>query len=172
MNIARSTIKFLELFPKAWNRLIASPFHCMSFGKCGKHVRVGSHAVIQGREHIQAADHVSIGRGCTFLCTRADVVIGDHVMFGPNVTVITENHRTDVRDKYMSDVTDRDKRPQDDQPVVFEGDNWIGANAVILKGVTIGRGAVVAAGAIVTKSVPDYTIVGGNPAKVIKERFL
>lgn len=171
MNIARCVIKMCDLVPKAWNRLIASPIHCMSFGKCGKHVWEGKHTVIQGREHILAADHIAIGRGCTFLCTRADIVIGDHVMFGPNVTVVTGNHRTDIREKYMIEVTDREKRPEDDQPVVFEGDNWVGANAVILKGVTIGRGAVVAAGAVVTKSVPAYTIVGGNPAKVIKGRF-
>ena len=171
MNIVCRAIRCLELFPNAWNRFVISPIHCLSFGKCGKHVRVGRNAAIQGREHIFAADYVTIGRGCTFLCTRADVVIGDHVMFGPNVTVITGNHRTDIRDKYMIEVTDNEKRPEDDQPVVFEGDNWIGANAVILKGVTIGRGAVVAAGSIVTKSVPDYMIVGGNPARVIKGRF-
>lgn len=55
--------------------------------------------------------------------------------------------------------------------MVFEGDNWIGANATILKGVTIGEGAVVAAGAVVTKDVAPYTIVGGVPAKYIGDRF-
>lgn len=56
-------------------------------------------------------------------------------------------------------------------PVIIEGDNWIGANAIILKGVTVGRGAVVAAGSVVIHDVPPYSIVGGVPAKVISERF-
>ena len=70
----------------------------------------------------------------------------------------------------MYEVKDSDKRDSDDQDVVFSGDNWIGANSTILKGVTVGEGAVVAAGALVNKDVPPYAIVGG-PAKVIKMRF-
>ena len=71
----------------------------------------------------------------------------------------------------MISITDTEKRPEDDQDVIFEGDNWIGANATILRGVTIGHGAVIAAGAIVTKDVPPFSIAGGVPAKVIKMRF-
>lgn len=55
--------------------------------------------------------------------------------------------------------------------MIFAGDNWIGANSTILKGVTVGEGAVVAAGALVNKNVPPYAIVGGVPARVIKMRF-
>ena len=61
--------------------------------------------------------------------------------------------------------------PNQDAPVVIEDDVWCGANVTILKGVTIGRGSVVAAGAIVTKSFPPYSIIGGVPAKLIKMRF-
>lgn len=71
----------------------------------------------------------------------------------------------------MYEIKDTDKRSSDDQDVVFAGDNWIGANSTILKGVTIGEGAVVAAGSVVNKSVPPYSVVGGVPAKVIKMRF-
>jgi len=71
----------------------------------------------------------------------------------------------------MMSVTDAEKRPEDDRDIVFEGDNWIGANVTIPKGVTIGEGSVIAAGAVVTKDVPSYSIVGGVPAKVIKMRF-
>ena len=92
-------------------------------------------------------------------------------MFGPKVTVITGGHRTDIVGRYMSSVTDSEKRPEDDRDIVFEGDNWIGANVTVLRGVKIGKGAVVAAGAVVTKDVPAYSIVGGVPAKVIKNRF-
>ena len=58
-----------------------------------------------------------------------------------------------------------------DQPVVIEDDVWVGANVTILKGVTIGHGSVVAAGAVVTKSCPPYSIIGGVPAKILRKRF-
>lgn len=65
----------------------------------------------------------------------------------------------------------KDKRPEDDQPVVIEEDVWVGARAMILKGVRIGRGAIIAAGAVVTRSVPPYAVAGGVPARVIKFRW-
>lgn len=61
--------------------------------------------------------------------------------------------------------------PENDAPVIIEDDVWTGANITILKGVTIGRGSVVAAGAVVNKSCPPYSIIGGVPAKVLKFRF-
>ena len=64
-----------------------------------------------------------------------------------------------------------EKLPENDAPVVIEDDVWCGANVTILKGVTIGRGSVVAAGAVVTKSCPPYSIIGGVPAKILKRRF-
>ena len=65
----------------------------------------------------------------------------------------------------------KDKLPENDAAVVIEDDVWTGANVTILKGVTIGRGSVVAAGAVVTKSCPPYSIIAGVPAKVVKMRF-
>ena len=97
--------------------------------------------------------------------------IGNYVMFGPGVTIVSGNHRTDVLGKYMCTITDADKRAEDDQNVTIEDDVWIGANAIILKGVTIGKGSVIAAGSVVTKSFPPYSIIGGVPAKLLKPRF-
>lgn len=71
----------------------------------------------------------------------------------------------------MTTVTNAEKRPEDDRDIVFEGDNWIGANATILRGVTVGRGAIIAAGAVVTKDVPPYSVCGGVPARCLKMRF-
>lgn len=65
----------------------------------------------------------------------------------------------------------REKNDDDDLSVTTCDDTWIGCNAIILKGVTIGRGAIVGAGAVVTKDVPPYAIVDGNPAKVIRFRW-
>ena len=64
-----------------------------------------------------------------------------------------------------------DKLPENDAPVTIEDDVWAGCNVTILKGVTIGRGSVIAAGAVVTKSCPPYSKIGGVPAKILKFRF-
>jgi acetyltransferase-like isoleucine patch superfamily enzyme len=92
-------------------------------------------------------------------------------LFGPHPTIITGDHRIDVIGKFINKVTDDEKLPENDMPVVIEDDVWCGANVTILKGVTIGHGSVVAAGAVVTKSFPPYSIIGGVPAKLIRMRF-
>ena len=71
--------------------------------------------------------------------------------------------------KYIID--SKEKLTENDAPVIIEDDVWTGANVTILKGVTIGRGSVIAAGAVVTKSFPPYSIIGGVPAKLLKMRF-
>ena len=94
--------------------------------------------------------------------TRGPVCIGSHVHLAQGITVTALNHRYDDKKRRI------DEQGVSTQPVVISDDVWIGANAVILPGVTIGRHAVVAAGAVVTKDVPDYCMVGGVPAKIIK----
>lgn len=91
-------------------------------------------------------------------------------MFGPHVSIRGGDHRSDIVGRYIDEVKDTDKIPQNDKDVIFEGDNWIGMNSTILKGVTIGRGSIVAAGSVVVKSTPPYSIVGGVPARV-KDAF-
>lgn len=122
-------------------------------------------------DSISVGDNVNLGLRPTLIASRSEIVIGNNVMFGPEVTVRGGNHRIDVVGVPMIAVTDQDKRPQDDPGVVIEDDVWIGTRAVILAGVTIHRGSVVAAGAVVTRSVPPYTIVAGNPARPIRTRF-
>ena len=92
-------------------------------------------------------------------------------MFGPEVTIRGGNHRIDVMGKFMSQVTDNEKLPENDLGVVIEDDVWIGTRAIVLGGVTIGRGAVIGAGAVVTKSIPPYAIAAGSPARVLRYRF-
>lgn len=120
---------------------------------------------------ISVGDDVSLGQRPVLLATRSHVRIGNHVMFGPEVTIRGGNHRIDVVGHYMKSVTDEEKRPEDDLGVVIEDDVWVGTRAIILHGVTIGRGAVVAAGSVVTRSVPPYSIVAGNPARVLRFRW-
>lgn len=166
----RFVFEVWDLIKKAWHKVVYVPIMRMQLGVHGTHVNIGKGA--RGTwKNVNVGNYVSIGVNCLLLSTRAKIIIGDYVMFGPNVSVITGNHRIDVVGKRMYEIKDTDKRSSDDQDVVFAGDNWIGANSTILKGVTIGEGAVVAAGSVVNKSVPPYSVVGGVPAKVIKMRF-
>jgi acetyltransferase-like isoleucine patch superfamily enzyme len=85
--------------------------------------------------------------------------IEDNVLIGPKVNLITENHPTDPTQRKSLIL----------QPIHIKNNAWIGAGATILPGVTIGENSIVAAGAVVNKDVPANTIVGGVPAKIIKE---
>lgn len=123
----------------------------------------------KGLWNLSLGRNVSIPKGATLYCTEAPLTIGNNVIFGPNPTIITGDHRIDVVGKYIID--SHEKLSKNDAPVVIEDDVWAGANVTILKGVTIGRGSVIAAGAVVTKSCPPYSIIGGVPAKVLKFRF-
>lgn len=120
---------------------------------------------------ISVGDHVFLGPGASLTATRSTIVIGSRVMFGPEVVVRGGNHTTALIGRFMSDVKEAEKRPEDDLGVVIEDDVWIGTRAIILHGVTVGRGAVVGAAALVTKSVPPYAVVGGVPARLIKFRW-
>ncbi len=122
-------------------------------------------------ETISVGDNVNLGYNPILIASRSRIIIGNDVMFGPEVTIRGGNHRIDVVGKPMIAVRDSEKRPEDDPGVVIESDVWIGARAIILAGVTVGRGAVVAAGAVVTRSVEPYAIVAGNPARLIRKRW-
>lgn len=122
-------------------------------------------------EHLSVGNNVLIPKGNIFYCTIADLTIGNNVLFAPNPTIIAGDHRIDLVGKHISDISDEEKLPNQDMPVVIEDGVWCGANVTRLKGVTIGRGSVVAAGAVVTKSFAPYSIIGGIPAKLIKMRF-
>lgn len=154
-----------------FHRVFCEPVIKKAFAKCGSNVRIPKGCSFSGIENIALGNNVAFGPGLKILTTRAKVTLGNDVMFGPNVTIITGDHRTDIYGRPMISLTDKDKIPENDQDVILEGDNWIGANATILKGVTVGKGAVVAAGSLVNHDVPPFSIVGGVPARVLKMRF-
>jgi len=105
----------------------------------------------------QIGKNVFINHACSFL-DMGGIIIEDHVLLGPKVNLITENHPLDPADR----------RALICKPIIIKRNAWIGAGATILPGVTIGENAVVAAGAVVSKDVPANAIVGGVPAKFIK----
>lgn len=114
-------------------------------------------------------EFVTIGPRALIYCTSSKVIFQRKVVVGPGLTIIAGDHNFSEVGKFICD--QHSKRPEDDQDVVIESDVWIGCNVTILKGVTIGRGSVVAAGAVVTKSCPPYSIIGGVPARIVKQRF-
>lgn len=116
--------------------------------------------------NISIGHHVYINRNCDFITTSSRIILGNYIMIGPNVTFIAQNHDYSNWKKPM--ILNHRYRHAD---IIVENDVWIGANVTILAGVTIGRGAIVAAGAVVNHNVLPYTIVGGVPAKKIKDRF-
>lgn len=111
---------------------------------------------------LKIGDNSGVGIKCE---VYGPVTIGTDVMMGPEVIIYTSAHKHD-----RIDITMIEQRYDAPKPVTIGNDVWIGRRAMIMPGVNIGNGVVIAAGAVVTKDVPDYAIVGGVPAKVLKYR--
>ncbi len=108
---------------------------------------------------LNIGDYTRIGLGNTII---GPVSIGNHVNLAQNVTVTGLNHNFEGVDKRI------DQQGVSTRQVIIEDDVWVGANAVILPGVTLGRHSVVAAGSVVSRPVPPYTVWAGSPARIIK----
>lgn len=130
----------------------------LSFEKPKAIISIGSSSFI-GKSHLVAAKEISIG---------------NNVLISWGVTIVDHNSHSLVYSERSKDVLDWREGKKNWENVVIQkvsigNKAWIGFNALILKGVSIGEGAVVGAGSVVTKDVPPWTIVGGNPAKIIRE---
>jgi acetyltransferase-like isoleucine patch superfamily enzyme len=110
-----------------------------------------------GGDEIRIGHNVFVNQNCTFY-DLGGLDIADDVMIGPNVSIITTGHPLEPSQR----------RSTIGKPIVIERNVWIAAGATIIGGVTVGENAVVAAGSVVTRDVPPNTLVGGNPARVIR----
>lgn len=110
--------------------------------KIGSYVRINEHVFLQGK-----------------------ITIGDFALIAPNVSIYTQAH---IHNEVSIPVVQQGSEKE--QEVILKNNVWLGRNVVVLPGITIGEGAIVGANAVVTKDVAPYTIVGGVPAKLIKER--
>lgn len=127
---------------------------------CGKKVNIEQGAIFSAKTSLGDYSGIGINARINGTCT-----IGAKVMMGTDVVVITRNHAFD-----RIDIPMMEQGFEEERPVVIGNDVWIGDRVIILPGVHVGDGAILAAGAVVTKDVPPYAIVGGVPAKVIKMR--
>ena len=139
-------------------RMDTPPYRVFSLGDCSV---IESFACINNAVgDVIIGDHTRVGLHNTII---GPVDIGSHVNLAQGITVTALNHNFSDANKQI------DEQGVSTSPVTIEDDVWIGANAVILPGVTIGEHCVVAAGAVVTKDVPPHSLVAGVPAKVIKK---
>jgi acetyltransferase-like isoleucine patch superfamily enzyme len=144
---------------KGWDRVLMLIYR-VQFASCGKEVYFYPTKSSLLYKTINVGNKVCIGPGAMFLASESSIKIGDKVMFGPNVSIIAGNHSSHIIGKLMADYQLSDKLPSDDLAVVVEEDVWVGAGVYILNGVTIRRGAIIAAGSVVTRDVPAYAIMG------------
>lgn len=133
------------------------------FASSGKNLRVFDGATIKYPSELSAGDNLSIGQGCFVVC-KGGLHIGSNVMIGAGAKIVTTFHNYSSVDRPMFE------QGMGEAPIHISDDVWLGFNAVVLPGVRIGRGAILAAGTVVTKDVPEMAIVGGVPGKVIRIR--
>lgn len=132
------------------------------FDSCGTNINIEKKANFGTGKGISIGNNSGLGINCK---VRGPLEIGNDVMMGPDVIIYTSNHETSRWDIPM-----RGQGATPKEKIIISDDVWIGARVIILPGVKIGKGVILAAGAVVTKDIPNYAVAGGVPAKVIKFR--
>jgi len=160
-----------------WHRLRGSDiapkctFGCRVRIDHPKSVRIGERAtleddvwlkIVAGEARVEIGCHTFMGRGVELDVSR-HVSIGDHVLIGPGVFITDHNHNIAAGQRI-------DEQGCAAAQVIIGNDVWLGARVIVLPGVTIGDGAVVGAGAVVTRNLPEYSVSVGIPARVIRQR--
>ena len=114
---------------------------------------------------VRMGNNCSISNNCFLSGWTSGITLGDNVMIAPNCVIVSFNHG------YQDIQTPMIDQPWVGEPVFIEDDVWIGANCTIIMGVTIGKGSIIAANAVVSKDIPPYSIVGGVPARILGSRL-
>ena len=184
----------IALLPGRIINRIYSEWVKYEFHSCGKNCRFGKFIQLQGGKHIDMADHVTMGRGLvvelydkyrdqhftpsltignyvnigdySHVSCINSIIIKDNVRMGRKVFITDNSHGASVRS--LLDTRPNIRPLSSKGPIIIEENAWIGEMACIMPGVTIGRGAIIGANAVVTKDVPPYALAAGNPAKVIR----
>ena len=134
----------------------------------GKHSRIFGSLFVFKTGKIEIGDYSLLNQN-SYLSSTSELKIGNRVLISWNVSIFDNNsHPLNAAERHLHYLDPDANVTIPSDPTIIEDDVWIGCNCVILKGVTIGRGSVISAGSIVTKSIPENSIVAGNPAVVIK----
>lgn len=141
-----------------------------AFGYCDKSVIITPPVEMKKLSNIYLYENTNIAGNSIISAIHAKFIVKANCAIAAGLKVYTGNHAMTVG-KFCTELTDNIKPDTYDKDVVVENDVWIGANVTLLMGVVIGRGSIVAAGAVVNRDVPPYAIVGGIPAKVIKFKW-
>jgi acetyltransferase-like isoleucine patch superfamily enzyme len=152
---------FLDLLPAFIRDLLFSRL----FGEYGNGVYIDYGCYFRYFRRIKFGNSITINRGCRFFASHyfreVEIRIGDHVAISPEVCFFAAGH--DHESLELPDIA---------KSIVVGNHAWIGGRCIILPGVTVGEGAVVGAGSVVSKDIPPWTVAVGNPARVIKERVV
>lgn len=134
----------------------------MKLGILHKHIIINEKSIFGDYKNIEWGDYIYIGP-YAYIWATGGLKIGNNVIIGPRVTIHTSNHNYENRKLLPYDGKTILKR------VIIEDNVWIGDHVLITLGVIIGEGSIIAMGSVVTKDVPKCSLVGGNPAKIIKK---
>jgi maltose O-acetyltransferase len=160
------SLQFIYYLIKLYSYYVINYIYGQNRAKIGRNTKVHPTVIIRSPKRVMIGEYCFFNHN-TILNggkDKAVLVIGNHVQTGPNVSIYAYNHAFENKIEYF------DKQGYVDADVIIKDDVWIGANTVILPGVTIGKGCIIGAGAVVTKDLPEYSICVGNPAKPIKYR--
>lgn len=129
---------------------------------CGKGTIVRYNCYFGSGDRLYAGDRCSLGYNARLL---GNITLGDDCMMGPDVVMMSMSHAFN-----RIDIPIKQQGAQEDKPIVIGNDCWIGTRAIIMPGVHLGDHCIVGSGAVVTKSFPEYAIIAGVPAKIIRYR--
>jgi maltose O-acetyltransferase len=141
------------------------------FGQIGSNVNIDTPFYCDYGKHISIGSNVIININCTFVdCNKIE--IGNNVLIASNVQIYTATHPVEMKDRLLeAEWTEKPETPffrTFALPVKIEDNVWIGGGVIILPGVTIGKNAVIGAGSVVTKSIPENSLAFGNPCRVVR----
>ncbi len=165
-NHAKNIMQVYNSLP-AENMELRNQIICLLFGSCGENARVNQPIWVDYGCNISLGANSLINMNCTLLDT-GKITIGENTLIGPDVKIYTAVHPVSAEERIYTDETGRSAIRTQTAPVVIGNHVWIGGGTIILPGVTIGDNAVVGAGSVVTKSIPENAVAYGNPCVVKK----